>query len=208
MATKVDPASWTGLAPDKPADVREHQHPDPGGPVDLPPVTNDWRLFDATKLPLVVAFAAPIGFLKLDNLAEWMVVTGLIGAAMMLTIALVQRWVRRREGFAHAIRLDGDGLHLPERHCDPVPWSRIGKVETHLWRGFRLIAVHVDDAHTLRIRAPFPLSRFGAPVIASPLKTFVISCWKIDADCNELRRDIERFRDNYCAADDAPETIA
>ncbi|MEL7188428.1 MAG: hypothetical protein AAGK17_02660 [Pseudomonadota bacterium] len=200
MSKSYEAAAWTGLTPDtKNADVRDAQRPNDGGPKPLEPMHFNERAINWGN----VIFLAPMVF------AIWMVSdAGAIDlvwlvmavAACFLLVSIVLTAWRSRPGRKPTITLDADGFHMPYQYKDPIPWSKIGRIESSHGRWLRWTSVFFDRHHPVITLAPWPLSMLPESKRKASVPMVIISSWNMAVDMDELIAELIRFRDNYCAA--------
>ncbi len=200
MAQKIDASTWTGLTADFGAgDVRDAQNPLPGGPKDLVPVSYRERPINWANLIFLVPMWAAIVITSdqgpLDAL--WFAIA--IAAMFIIASLLMQFW-RSRPGRKPTITLDAEGLYMPYQYKDPIPWSKIGRIEPSYGNWIRWTSVFFDRKHEVITLAPWPLSLLPEEKRKSSMPMVLISSWNIGADMDEIIRELERFRDNYCGA--------
>ncbi|WP_340587065.1 hypothetical protein [Erythrobacter alti] len=201
MSQKFDASTWTGLTNDgRIPDVREAQHPVSGTPAQLPVKTFRGRIFNWSILAQLSLMWFAIALVSRDwTSANLLAMSATIFGGFVIVSVGMHFWSRHRRETV-ALRLSEDGLHLPLSYTTPVPWQHIGWIEQHLWRGFRTIAIQVDPQFQLEAKPPWPLSLFRLPNVKSRAVPLTLSCWAINAGCDDLIAELRQYRDNYCAA--------
>jgi len=188
------------LSPDRlGADVRDAQRPVEGGPKPLKPVSYQERALNWANLVYLVPMWVAISITSMANMAE-VAVLGLavIGAFLVLSY-LLHLW-RNRAGRAPAVTLSAKGLEMPHQFKDPIPWSKVGRVERTYGPLMRWTSVHIDKDHRAIILAPSPLNLLPEEKRKSTVPMVILSSWNLAVEMDDLVADVSRFRDNYCTA--------
>ena len=197
----IDSKSWTGgYTRDPHANHRAFQNPVSGSVQTLAPVTYYWRPLNLGIL-LNVAIVVAVPSLMSMNQAEWARVAWVAASIMAINIValLALWWFNKRRGRDVAVHLDAEGLHLPEQFAEPVPWSRVGAVLSPSRFGLKPTIIHFDRSFKVEHRPLFVMKLFGNTNTYTAPKATILSRWAIRTDAKKLARDIERFRNNYCA---------
>lgn len=200
MAGKIDATRWTGLAPDGAhQDVCAAQNPVAGKPEPLDPQVFKDRVINWPNL----IFLIPIWFaitLTSDNSMVSALILGVVYVGVFVIVSLFVNHSRRRSDRPDPLILDQDGLYLSREYMQPIPWSRIGRIEFTSGRFVGLVRVEIDRQHKLVRRPPWPFSAGNGATEEMAEPAIILSCWQIKADGDDLIAQLERFRDNYCGA--------
>lgn len=198
MTIRADASTWTGLKPDATlADVRQAQRPVEGAPKPLEPKAYRERVINwanaLTLLPMWAAFSF-VG--SVDLLVSLLILaTGLV---LFIAVSVAAHCWSKVRSHPPAILLNRHGLHLPREFEQPIPWSRVGKVEYTYGKAFRWVSVSTDPDYKRVMRARWPLGHLSEAQRTQKLPIHILSCWNIEADGDALIAELERFRDNYC----------
>ncbi len=199
MAQKIDATTWTGLRPDNSdEDVTQAQRPVAGGPLPLAPVSYRERPINWPNAGfLIPMWATMVYAVKADPIdAFWFAIA--IASAFILGSLIMQFW-RSRPGRQPTITLDQTGLNMPYHFKDPIPWSKIGRIESSHGNWLRWTSVFFDkDLPVIQI-APWPLNLLSEEKRRASMPMAIISSWNMAVDTDELISELTRFRDNYCA---------
>jgi len=199
VTNKVDSARWTGLADDGVSgDVRDAQKP-VNQPQKLEPVSYRERAINWGNLFFMIPIGVAIAVTADTGPIDWLLLA-LAVAVTFVTLSLLLQFWRSRPSRKPTITLNSEGLCMPYQFKEPIPWSKIGRIEPSYGNWIRWTSVFIDQEHEVVQLAPWPLSLLPERKRELSMPMVIISSWNMAVDMDELIAELSRFRDNYCGA--------
>lgn len=199
---RANPADWTGLPSDEGAgDVRKPQNPVPGGPKPREPVVFETRVITPQAVFTLIMLGLAAGITALFGFSD--VTRFLLICFALFALWSFVSWRGQRRSGKGAVQLDASGLSIVGATAEPIPWSRIGRIDRVDGALLNMLRVALDPDYETQQVYPWPISLIAPESFGLALPATIISMSPLRADSETVIAQLTRFRDNYCGSEAA-----